>query len=120
MANRAKSICRHPSCSVLIDCAGLCETHTRLMQKQVDSKRGSAHQRGYTSRWQKARETYLQRNPLCKSHEAKGVIVEATIVDHIIPHKGDQKLFWDTSNWQSLCKTCHDKKTASEDGGFGR
>jgi 5-methylcytosine-specific restriction protein A len=28
-------------------------------------------------------------------------------------------LFWDQSNWQPLCHTCHSKKTAREDGGFG-
>jgi len=43
----------------------------------------------------------------------------ARIVDHVIPHRGDQELFWDTSNWQPLCKRCHDVKTAGEDGGFG-
>lgn len=41
-------------------------------------------------------------------------------VDHIIPHKGDPELFWDQDNWQSLCKPHHDRKTATEDGGFGR
>jgi 5-methylcytosine-specific restriction protein A len=45
--------------------------------------------------------------------------VPAIVVDHIIPHKGNYKLFWDKSNWQSLCKSCHDKKTAREDGAFG-
>lgn len=44
----------------------------------------------------------------------------ATVVDHNIPHKGNKVLFWDVSNWQSLCKACHDAKTAREDGGFGR
>lgn len=39
----------------------------------------------------------------------------ATVVDHIIPHRGDQKLFWDRSNWQALCKSCHDSKTMTED-----
>jgi 5-methylcytosine-specific restriction protein A len=38
----------------------------------------------------------------------------ATEVDHIIPHKGDMKLFWDSDNWQGLCKSCHSKKTAKE------
>ncbi|WP_289184903.1 HNH endonuclease [uncultured Parasutterella sp.] len=28
-------------------------------------------------------------------------------------------MFWDESNWQALCKHCHDVKTAKEDGGFG-
>lgn len=44
----------------------------------------------------------------------------ATVVDHIIPHKGDQYLFWDRSNWQPLCKLCHDRKTATEDSQFTR
>ncbi|KAE8545359.1 hypothetical protein F6453_2331 [Marinobacter nauticus] len=29
------------------------------------------------------------------------------------------KLFWDDSNWQALCHSCHSEKTASEDSGFG-
>jgi 5-methylcytosine-specific restriction protein A len=40
----------------------------------------------------------------------------ATVVDHIVPHRGNQKLFWDRKNWQSLCKTHHDRKTAQESG----
>ncbi|WP_295219971.1 HNH endonuclease signature motif containing protein, partial [Ruminococcus sp.] len=39
----------------------------------------------------------------------------ATVVDHIIPHRGDPHLMWDESNWQALCKSCHDWKTGSED-----
>lgn len=42
------------------------------------------------------------------------------LVDHIIPHKGDMELFWDRNNWQAMAKECHDKKTATEDGGFGK
>ncbi len=44
----------------------------------------------------------------------------ATVVDHIRPHKGNQELFWDVTNWGALCKRCHDIKTVKEDGGFGR
>ena len=39
----------------------------------------------------------------------------ATVVDHIIPHKGDSDLFWDESNWQSLCKRCHDSFKQKEE-----
>jgi 5-methylcytosine-specific restriction enzyme A len=42
----------------------------------------------------------------------------AVLVDHIEPHRGNQGLFWSESNWQSLCKECHDTKTAKHDGGF--
>lgn len=83
-------------------------------------ERGSSTARGYGSRWQKARATYLCRNPLCVECFKQSKVVPATVVDHIRPHKGDQKLFWDRDNWAALCKRHHDSKTAREDGGFGR
>jgi 5-methylcytosine-specific restriction protein A len=45
--------------------------------------------------------------------------VPAAVTDHIIPHRGDKRLFWDANNWQALCLSCHGAKTAREDGGFG-
>jgi 5-methylcytosine-specific restriction protein A len=41
-------------------------------------------------------------------------------VDHIRPHKGDRGLLYANENVQSLCESCHSRKTATEDGGFGR
>jgi len=96
-----------------------CEKHQAEHRKRQDERRGTAAKRGYGSKWQKARKTHLAKNPLCVHCLAKGFVVAATVVDHRIPHKGDQKLFWDTSNWDSCCKTCHDTKTAKYDGGFG-
>ena len=40
-------------------------------------------------------------------------LTPATVVDHIIPHRGDKRLFWDEKNWQPLCKDCHDRKTGT-------
>lgn len=71
--------------------------------------RETANARGYNSQWQKATATYLKNNPLCKMCKEQGHITQAVVVDHIKPHKGDSKLFWDTkNNWQSLCKLHHD------------
>lgn len=75
--------------------------------------------RGYGWQWQRARDVYLAAHPLCAECRRNGIVASAVLVDHIIPHKGDQFLFWDEGNWQSLCKPCHDRKTAIEDGGFG-
>ena len=86
----------------------------------VQEQRPTAAQQGYGSRWQKARRTFLDRRPLCAHCEEQGKVTPATVVDHITPHKGCQALFWDTANWQPLCKRHHDSKTAREDGGFGR
>jgi len=53
-------------------------------------------------------KTQPDRHPLCVYCEREGRVSAGCIVDHIIPHRGDMVLFWDRSNWQSLCKPCHD------------
>ena len=81
--------------------------------------RPSASKRGYGARWRRVRKNWLSRYPLCVHCYDAGMITHATVVDHIIPHKGAYKLMWAESNFQSLCKCHHDIKTATEDGGFG-
>lgn len=66
-------------------------------------------------RWREARKRYLDLNPWCSLCPA----TPATVVDHIRPHRGDERLFWDASNWRPLCKRCHDAHTARSGGGFG-
>ncbi len=115
-----KKICRYTGCSTLIDVTEkYCDKHKKE-ERQYDRYRQSAARRGYDSSWRKERKQYLKENPLCiKCLKQNKEIEPATVVDHIIPHKGDMVLFWDKSNWQSLCKKHHDIKTVSEDGGFG-
>jgi len=51
--------------------------------------------------------------------EAQGRITLATVVDHIVPHRGDRDLFFDPTNLQSLCKPHHDgAKAQMERGGW--
>ncbi len=85
-----------------------------------DARRGSSAARGYGHRWRVARAGHLQAHPLCVHCLAADPprTAAATVVDHITPHKGDMELFWDTANWQGLCKPCHDRKTVLEDGGL--
>lgn len=84
------------------------------MWRQQDRWRGNAGQRLYTAAWREQSTLYLRRHPVCVV--CGGV---ATVVDHRAPHKGDYNVFWDRTNWQSMCKPDHDRKTAMEDGGFG-
>ncbi|MCM3411240.1 HNH endonuclease [Metabacillus litoralis] len=94
-----------------------CDDHKRNI-KGYDRHRGSAAQRGYDSKWRKARTAYLMKHPFCVECNKVGVIAPATVVDHIIPHKGDKKLFWDSkNNWQSLCEMHHNRKTKTHDMG---
>ena len=97
-----------------------CEQHIKGPPAKLYAKaRASSSERGYTHRWQMERRAFLLRHPVCVECERHGVFEMAKVVDHIIPHKGDMELFWRVSNWQALCVTCHNVKTASEDGGFG-
>jgi len=83
------------------------------------SDKTGANARGYTYRWQKAREWFLRQHPLCECPDCdagRKRITPATVVDHRIPHRGDERLFWDESNWQAMAKACHDRKTAMEQG----
>jgi 5-methylcytosine-specific restriction protein A len=111
---KPKSICSYPGCNEL--------THDRYCSKhkrEVNKVRNEMNSKIYNNRWRKASKAYLKDNPLCVHCKKEDRLTPATEVDHIIPHGGDMKLFWDKSNWQSLCKKCHSKKTALEDGGFG-
>jgi 5-methylcytosine-specific restriction protein A len=113
--------CTHPSCGALVrDGSGRCAKHIKQQRQAIDERRGTSAERGYSYAWQQARAGFLRKHPLCASHEKKGEVVAATVVDHIDPHKGDKAKFWERTNWQPLCKPCHDRKTVIEDGGFGR
>ena len=74
-------------------------------------------ERGYGRRWQVERADFLRRHPLCRMHQKRGQVVAARVVDHIVPHRGDQRLFWDQTNWQSLCKPCHDSAKKLQEHG---
>ena len=120
MPMRPPSPCRFPGCTELTrDSSGYCQACKATVSKQYERTRETATARGYSSRWRKVRDRYLQEHPLCIECEGEGRTEVATVVDHILPHKGDQALFWDPSNWQPLCRFHHNRKTASQDGGLG-
>jgi len=110
MPHKPKRPCRYPGCPNLCDSGVYCPEHAAYSN---DRLRGGATARGYDSRWRKARALFLRKHPLCAECKRQGKLTPATVVDHIIPHRGDMTLFWDESNWQPLCKDCHDRKTGS-------
>ncbi|MFP5078640.1 HNH endonuclease [Rhizobium sp. YIM 134829] len=64
-----------------------------------------------TARWKRLRIATFTRDlftcRLCSSVEGD---TSKLVCDHVIPHKGDLELFWDETNLQTLCKTCHDRE----------
>jgi len=105
MPHKPPRPCAQPGCPNL--------TYDRYCLRHT-VKRSSAARRGYNHRWKKYREKYLLMHPRC-------IICgrPADTVDHIQPiTRGGS--FWDPCNHQPLCKACHDRKTATEDNGFGK
>ena len=112
MPMRPRLPCSHPGCPELVPSGTkYCEKH----KFQHPEENRSASSRGYGKKWQAARKQYLAAHPLCVECMKKGRYTKATDVDHIIPHRGDPKLFWDRDNWQALCHSCHSRKTGRED-----
>lgn len=107
---KPKTPCMHQGCGMLCS-SRYCEEHQKLQQQK---------QRMYNRQWQKARRLYLREFPLCVMCAKEGRVTPATEVDHIRPHDGDRLLFWDRSNWQPMCRSCHSRKTAVEGGWAGR
>jgi 5-methylcytosine-specific restriction protein A len=64
-----------------------------------------------TAGWFRMRKAILDENPLCVECLKHRRITVATDVDHIKPHRGDPEVFFDSSNLQPLCKSCHSAKT---------
>ena len=79
-------------------------------------KRPSATARGYGAKWQRESQEFLAlpENRWCAYCKRRGKNVSATQVDHCIPHRGVQKLFWSRRNWQGLCASCGGEKSGKE------
>ena len=122
MSEEIKRPCAQNACNQLVtDSDRYCPVHAHLQvarKKQAacfqQKKNGNSAERGYDRRWRKYRLHFLRVNPLCVICQAAGRVTPATVVDHIIPHRGVSSLFWDYDNHQALCVACHVKKTAMD------
>jgi 5-methylcytosine-specific restriction endonuclease McrA len=101
----------------------------------MGDNRPSAKDRGYGGQWGKARAVFLAKpaNQFCVRCKAHGILNAGhlradgspqtnsrrmhLVVDHVIPHRGDTRLFWDRSNWQPLCPDHHDITKQQEENG---
>ena len=109
MAYKAMRPCAAPGCTALTR-GTYCPRHKNALER-----RQAAYRALYTNKaYRAAREAFMAEHPFCAVCGAP-----ATDLDHIRPHKGNAELFWDPANWQALCASCHSRKTAKEDGGYG-
>ena len=112
MASKPLRPCRHPGC-VALTREGWCPAHK---PKPAARRESAAWHNWYNlSIWtDQLRPAQLLREPFCRECARQGWRVRATDVDHVQDHKGNWALFIDKSNLESLCHSCHSRKTMRE------
>src|SRR5262245_12823912 len=101
--------CIHPGCSQIVS-RGRCARHAVQEEHARDNY---AIRRWYrTARWTRLRTRVLREQTYACAQ--CGQVQLALDVDHIQPHRGDARLFWDRTNLQALCSPCHTRKTDTE------
>ncbi len=100
------------------------QTHSAAGKKAYSPEQGRIRRRRRgpryydTARWKRLRKMVLARDPLCVMCLAEGRTEPSTCVDHIVDLKDGGTNRKD--NLQGLCDSCHNRKTATKRGGFGR
>ena len=76
---------------------------TRDTMKLAADGRPSARKRGYSRKVGKGSASLPEAAPdLCAVRDRSQVQRSGREVDHIAPHRGDLRQFWDKRNWQGI------------------
>ena len=139
MPNALLKPCAETGCPELV-ASGRCLTHRRA----AELRRGSSTERGYDIAWQRLTRRFraalisadvtpvcgarlpgapstadsqcLREGRLMDDAQHRRMYRTALHVDHIVPHRGHDRLRLDLLNLQLLCKDDHDAKTRRERG----
>jgi len=109
MPNAALKPCSYPGCTNLVR-SGRCERHP----VEHALFHNPEHQKLYnTARWRRLRQAQLIVRPWCDACFLANVYTPASEADLIERHGGDERKFYGGA-LQSLCASCHSRKTANE------
>lgn len=102
--------CRHGGCRAKVIGGGYCPEHKPAGKPIFTlNRKPEAHHEDYRRKsWQEFSRSYRRQHPLCAQCSQP-----ATLVDHIVPIAFGSDLY-DSSNLQSLCSLCHDRKRYDE------
>ena len=109
-------LCTYPGCGRLVRGGNRCEQHKAAAKRELFTERGKSgewHGLYQSAAWRNLRRQFLAENPQCVVCGAA-----ARIADHVVPHRGDKRLFYDAENLQALCVSCHSRKTLRENNFF--
>lgn len=109
--NKPLRMCKHPGCQRLTS-TGYCPEHKPRHERKASASWHSWYTNPHYG-WAKRRDNQLAAEPFCRECAKHGLRVKATEADHIEPHRGDLQKFLH-GELQSLCHTCHSRKTVQE------
>lgn len=87
------------------------KTERQLSRRKVNQKSTTKYSHLYDHKdWKKLRAIHKRKEPYCKECGTPYNLM----VDHIEPHNGDIDLFFNENNLQTMCRSCHNRKTSKE------
>jgi 5-methylcytosine-specific restriction endonuclease McrA len=101
--------CTFPGCSTL-------GTTSRCDRHPYPDRTGPVNPKYQSARWARIRAQKLRNSPVCEQCHEEGRITPAKAVDHKDGDPDNDA----PENLRSMCIACHSRKTAAQDGGFGR
>ena len=105
-----KKLCSEPGCNLLVESPETrCPAHFKPKKVNAFEKATRANEYN-TSAWRKLRKQHLKRHPHC----VKCGSTEKLQVHHTVPPRGNESLFYDEYNLETVCATCHRVLTAKE------
>jgi 5-methylcytosine-specific restriction protein A len=116
MPRAAPTPCRHPGCGAVLTTPGYCDTHRAGVHRDYGrARRGFDTELGFyqSAAWRAVRAAFLRDHPLCVQCAARGRVVAAVVVDHVVPIKDGGARF-DMTQCQALCVSHHNAKSARE------
>ena len=113
MALKPLRPCAHIDCGVLTR-EVYCPKHKPKDREQRSADAAKWHKWYGLPVFRRLRASQLVKEPFCRVCAARHIRTMATDVDHIVAHRGNWALFVDPDNLQSLCHSCHSRKTAAE------
>jgi 5-methylcytosine-specific restriction endonuclease McrA len=107
--------CIVPHCPHLVGRSISCPVHGRH-GRTLEQRAAAGHRFYSRAKWRHPvwglRSQVLRDHPFCSVCASEGrPYVLAEEVDHVVPHRGSEALFFDRNNLGALCKKHHSEKT---------
>jgi 5-methylcytosine-specific restriction protein A len=107
MPQRPLQACAVPGCGVRV-ASGRCAPHA--VQLEHTRRNRDVRKWYYIAQWAHLRQQVLTDAAFTCAQ--CGSVQGDLHVDHIVKHNGDPEVFWNRANLQTLCASCHQRKTA--------